>query len=274
MTIWESEWSDPLIALYPLFCYTYIDIMGVLCKGGAAMLKIAICDDMPEFLLQIRDMLRHWEHRPDDLSIHTFEDADALLAAHRSAPFDIILLDVVMPLLNGIEAARELRQIDRSVKVVFLTSSPEFAIDAFTVKASHYLLKPLDPQAFFLCLDELCKEIRQQSRSLTVRSFTGVHRISLQTIETIEAHQKHALLSLTDGNTIEAVEPLYFFEEKLLLEDGFFKCHRSYIVNLYHIKTYTQKELHMRSGCRIPIARSVHKEFESAYFELLFEGGL
>ena len=72
---------------------------------------------------------------------------------------------------------------------------------------------------------------------------------------------------------IESNQPLYFFQSKLLLADGFFKCHRSYIVNLYRIATYTQKEIQMQSGARIPISRSCHGEFEAAYFDLLFREG-
>jgi len=69
---------------------------------------------------------------------------------------------------------------------------------------------------------------------------------------------------------ITAIDPLYTYEDKLLLKDGFYKCNRSYIVNIYKIDTYTPKEIIMRSGYRIPISRSYHKKFESVYFELLF----
>ena len=78
-------------------------------------------------------------------------------------PFDIILLDVVMPLLNGIEAANELREKDKNVKIVFLTSSPEFAVASYTVKASNYLLKPVEPAKLFACLDELIIEIHSEN---------------------------------------------------------------------------------------------------------------
>ena len=211
-----------------------------------------------------------WENRPRDLCVESFEDADSLLQAHTDAPFDIIFLDVVMPLLGGIEAAREIRQFDKNVKIVFLTTSPDFAVDSYTVKANNYLLKPVVPEVLFRCLDELYEEIRQQEQYIAIRSGTMVHSVRVQDIEYVEAQNKQVLFSLVDGRGIQSLEPLHAWEDKLLQTGEFYKCHRSYMVNMYHIETYTLKEIKMRSGCRIPISRSCHKSFEAAYFALLF----
>ena len=175
-----------------------------------------------------------------------------------------------MPLLNGIDTAKELRQQDKSTKIVFLTSSPEYAVDSYTVKASNYLLKPVSSEALYRCLDELYGEFRQNTRSINVRSSSSVHRVELNSIEYIEAQNKHIVFALSDGTTIESIQPLYSFEDKLLLSDGFYKCHRSYIVNLYQVNTYTAKEIRMRSGNCIPISRTYHKDFEQTYFSAIF----
>lgn len=234
------------------------------------MLRIAICDDMPEFLQKTSDLICRWQNRPEFFTVETFSDGDSLIAAHAGKPFDILFLDVVMPLLNGIETAREIRQTDRSVKIVFLTSSAEFAVESYTVKADNYLLKPVSPEALYRCLDELQSDIRENSRYIIAKSATSVHRIPFPDIEHIEAQNKQVLFFLANGSTVSSTEPLYSLENKLLLSDGFFKCHRSYIVNFQRIATYTPKEIRMRSGCRIPISRSCQKEFELAYFEYLF----
>lgn len=234
------------------------------------MLRIAICDDMPDFLKETSLLAQQWPGQPDNMNISLFSDADALMEAHAARPFDILFLDVVMPLLNGIEAAGEIRKTDKTVKIVFLTFSPEFAVDSYRVKADDYLLKPLDRERFFTCLDECYADILDKAKFITVRGSSALHRVLLQDIEYIEAQGKQVLFALSGGNTVEALDPFYAYEDKLLLEDGFFKCHRSYVVNVYKINTYTQKEITMRSGCRIPISRSCHKGFESAYFSLLF----
>ena len=175
-----------------------------------------------------------------------------------------------MPLLNGMETAKELRKSDKSVKLVFLTSSPDYAVDAFGVKASNYLLKPLDPEKLYQCLRELSQELETSVRQICIRSPHTLHRIAVADIEYVESQNKRILFVLANGQTILSGEPLYTFEDKLTLEDGFFKCSRSFIVNIHRIDTFTAKEIRTRSGARISISRSLHREFEQAYFSVLF----
>ncbi len=233
-------------------------------------MRIAICDDNLDFLQQAKQLLDRWDCPLETVVVETFSDGDALINAHSKAPFDIIFLDVVMPLLSGMEAAREIRQTDKSVKLVFLTSSPEFAVESYTVKASNYLLKPINPEALYGCMDEISRQIQEHERCITIKGTNAVHRVQINRIEYIESQNKHILLSLSDGSTIVSGEPLYIFERQLLLADGFFKCNRSYIVNIHQIDTYTAKEIKMRSGCRIPISRNCQREFEAAYFSAIF----
>ena len=235
------------------------------------MLKIALCDDCSNFIDDIKIMLENWKNKSISFLFQSFDNGDDLISAHHSTPFDIILLDVVMPMLNGIETARIIRQYDKTVKIVFLTSSPEFAVDSYTVKANNYLLKPVDSTALYNCLEELCNEIAQNTRTITVKGLYSVQKLPLDNIEYVEAQNKHIIFSLRNGTTIETTEPLHLHDNKLTIYDGFFRCHRSYIVNINYIDTYTLKEIKMYSGYRIPIARSCQKEFESAYFSVTFK---
>lgn len=234
------------------------------------MLKIAICDDTPSFLAEVQTILQRWPNRPAQLAVSIFTDADALIEAHEADPFDLILLDMVMPLCNGIQAASEIRNLDRAVKIIFLTSSPEFAVDSYTVKASNYLLKPLNEQKFFDALDEIHREILDTAKTVTVKNMTAVHHIRIQDIEYLESQGKLVLFYLPNGRMVYGSDPLYAYAQALSPADGFFKCHRSYLVNIHKIRTYTQKEITTVSGCRIPISRGCQKDFESAYFTTLF----
>ena len=234
------------------------------------MLRIAICDDSADFIQQIIEIINRWQAKPLNTVCTAFDNGDELTSAHKSAPFDIILLDAIMPMLNGIETAREIRRMDKNVKIVFLTSSPEFAVESYTVKANNYLIKPINEHALFQCLDEFIAEIAQNARTITVKGLYSVQKLALDSIEYVEAQNKHIVFTLSDGTMLETTEPLHVCENKLTLNDCFIKCHRSYIVNINHVETYTLKELKMRSGCRIPISRSFQKAFESAYFTILF----
>ena len=225
---------------------------------------------MEDILLQTQNILQKWPNRPECCQVNSFSDGAALLRAHKETPFDILLLDVVMPQHSGIDIAREIRQTDRAVKIVFLTSSSEYAVESYTVKADNYLLKPLAPTRLYSCLDELYRNILNNSRRLVVKGANAVHRILFQDIEYVESQNKQVLLYLSNGSSLCTTVPLYTLEPQFLPEEGFFKCHRSYIVNFHRIDSYTQKEILMRSGCRIPISRGCHKEFETAYFAFLF----
>lgn len=234
------------------------------------MLKIAVCDDDAGFLEQTKQMLRNWRDGQIPLGISLFTDADALIRCHSADPFDILFLDVVMPLLNGITAAKEIRELDPTVRIVFLTSSPEYAVDSYRVKANDYLLKPIRPEGLCSCMDDLYDTLHREAPSIPVRTVGAVRKIPMDRIEYLEAQNKHVLCVLSDGQTLKAVDPLYVFEQRLTLTEGFFKCSRSYILNIHRIDTYTQKEVRMRSGARIPVSRNCQREFEGAYFSVIF----
>jgi len=234
------------------------------------MLRIAVCDDSPSFLESTKAMIERFENTSQNLTMELFEDGDALISAHLKRPFDIIFLDIVMPLLNGIDTAKEIREKDKTVKIVFLTSSKEFAVDSYSVKASNYLLKPLEENKLFACLEELISELSTASKSITVKGIDAAHRIELSDIEYIEAQGKHIVFYLTGNKTVKSLEPLYIYENMLLLDDGFFKCHRSYIVNIHRIDSFSHSEILMHSKNRIPISRSFQKSFESVYFRVIF----
>ena len=233
------------------------------------MVRIAVCDDMEKSVESTVKMIKEWRGERE-VTVVGFTDGVSLAEAHARSPFDIIFLDMVMPIINGIETALQIRKTDSTVRIVALTSSPEFAVDCFDIKASGYLLKPIDRTRFEAVLNELSEKVLDDAKSITVKCQHSAVRIELRSIEFVEAQGKQVIISLAGARTVVSTEPLYFFENTLLSSDGFFKCHRSYIVNVARIAAYTPKEITMRSGSRIPISRNFHKDFEAAYFELTF----
>ena len=185
------------------------------------MLKIIACDDDVAFLDNLHRMISRWSAETgtavDAALVTRGED---LLARHAASRADIIMLDMIMPLVNGMDTARELRQYDTAVRLVF-----------------------------------------------------GYHALRLSDIEYAEARNKHVVFHLRDGRDIEALEPFRSIEDRLAQNATFFKCHRSYQVNLRNIDHFNRTEIVMRSGACIPLARSCKQGFQDAYFAVRFEGG-
>ncbi len=122
------------------------------------MLRIAVCDDSPQFLQTAAELVNGWAtQRNFPVEINTYQNGDDLLEANSASRFDIVFLDIIMPLLNGMDTARELRENDTVIRIIFLTSSPEFALDSYDVKAQGYLLKPVSGDKIYSALDE-CAE--------------------------------------------------------------------------------------------------------------------
>ena len=235
------------------------------------MVRMTICDDEAHCLESIRQMIEQWSANCGlTVQISCFDNGDALLKSIRSANIDVILLDIMMPLLNGMDTAREIREFNKSAKIIFLTSSPEFALQSYSVKASGYILKPIRYEQLSEALNDCTLALKEEPKNLMLKSSHGYHKIYLRDIEYIEAQNKRVAFFLNSGQSIFITEPLYSFENKLLSQDGFFKCHRSYIVSLPYIKAFTMGEITMKSGSQIPIARGFGKSFQDVYFSFMF----
>lgn len=235
------------------------------------MLKIAICDDENIWISQISEQLQTWgEQRNAALQIFSFNNGDALIAAHSRYHMDLILLDIMMPLLNGMDTARELRVQSPRTALVFLTSSSEFALESYEVRAFWYLMKPLNTDQFFHVLDEWYKLYQDSEEIFPARTATGYQKIPVQEVAYLEAQNKAVLVRLSNGKTIEIKEPFHKCEPVFSLEKGFFKCHRSYIVSFPCIEKFTKGELLTKSGQRIPVSRDVFAAFKDAYFSFMF----
>ena len=176
-----------------------------------------------------------------------------------------------MPLLNGMDAARELRQRDKSVKIIFLTSSPEFALESYEVKAQGYVLKPIAYDKLKELLDECAHSFAEEPKNMVIKTVTGYQKLYFHEIEYAEAQNKRVFFHLRSGNIIESTEPFHSFEDRFSSQVGFFKCHRSYLVYLQNVDHFTTTEITTKSGRNIPVSRGYAKAFKEAYFAQMFQ---
>lgn len=235
------------------------------------MLRIAICDDEEQCLNDTKRMLESWSAGASyPLEIHCFDNGDTLIEKSNAAKYDIIFLDIVMPLLNGIDTAKELRDRDKTVQIVFLTSSPEFALESYSVKAADYCIKPVKYERLREVMNDLTIANREEPENLTLKTVGGYQKIYLHDIEYIEAQNKRVIFFLKSDKVVEVIQPLYTFETGLSDSKGFFKCHRSYLVYLPNVDYFSNTEIKTKSGRCIPIARGYGKAFQDAYFAVMF----
>jgi DNA-binding LytR/AlgR family response regulator len=234
-------------------------------------MRIAICDDDPLCLEQTARMIERWAtQNAIHLALFRYESGDDLLCVHEKLPFDALFLDICMPYFSGMDLAHELRASDKTTDIVFLTSSPDFAVESYRVSAFDYLLKPVTEADVFSTLDRLYAARTQLRRSLIIKTAGAFQRIYLEDVDFIEAINRGTVFNLVQGESVYSMQPFHEIETELSNEPSFFKCHRSYIINVSHINTYTKTEIRTVSGAIVPISRSLSAAFEDVYFSQLF----
>ncbi|MEF9962411.1 MAG: LytTR family DNA-binding domain-containing protein [Erysipelotrichaceae bacterium] len=231
---------------------------------------IAICDDDALEIAHISALLNDYRIRNNvNLKYKVYKCATDLLEDMRNQ-YDLLLLDIIMPGFNGIQVAKEIRTFDANVKIIFLTSSPDFAIDSYSVHARDYLLKPIEKDKFFKALDLINAEINNSFEGISIKTKASILRILFSKLEFVEVISKHLFFHMVDGNVYEVFASLSDYEKELLARPEFIKVHRSYIVNLWHMNELTSNCLISFTKKTIPISRLLYTTVRQSYMEHLF----
>lgn len=233
------------------------------------MQHIAICDDEFEDRNHIRFLLDEYLKQHDiNCLISEYHNADTLLKAfEHGEKFDCLLLDIYMPGVSGMELAKEIRLYDGICPIVFLTISKDFALEAYSVGAAQYLVKPILKEPFFETMDHI-NEIYQNEkrRYIIIRTKEGNFRTALRDIlycETDGNYQKIQLLSSKTLITRITSKDMY---EQLNQFIDFCRCGNSFIINLSHVKKITIKQVEMDNGKKIQIPRGNYTVLKQKYF--------
>lgn len=239
-------------------------------------MRIAICDDDEQELSRLSELMAEYRvSRRRNLDCFFFQNGTDFLCSVKGGEYDLIMLDVLMPGVNGIQAARELRERDKNVKLIFLSSSPEFAIESYSVGAYHYLLKPADANLLFPLLDKIAGELsRHEGQGFILKSREGIVHVSFTALEYVEVINKTVFFHMADGILREVTATLADFEEKLLARPEFLKTHRSYLVNLSYVQTIGTNSIVTKTGHSIPLSRQRRSQVQDAYMHFLQEAVL
>ena len=239
------------------------------------MIKIAFCDDDMEVLHQMNELLDSYRvERNEDITYAAFQSPFELLTEiEKGIRPDILFLDVVMPGQNGMDVAKEIRQYDTNMKIIFLTSSPEFAVESYSVGAYFYQLKPIWEESFFRLMDAVLAECEKKKKnSLILRSKDGITRIDLQQLEYCEVLGRKLLFHLENGAVLESAGSLDDLAGQLMQYSNFFRPHRSFLVNMEYIQNISSRSIKMVNDAEIPIPHGKCSEIKNTYMEYAFNG--
>lgn len=237
-------------------------------------MRVAFCDDELAVLNEINILLDQYRvERNQDMQYTAFRSPLELLAEiEKGMRFDVLFLDIIMSGENGIEAAREIREYDKNVKIIFLTSSAEFAVQSYAVGAYFYQLKPIWKESFFRLMDAAISECKkEQQNSLILRCKTGIARIELDRLEYCEVIGRTTVFHLDNGKVLERIGSLDELCEYLVQYENFLRPHRSFLVNMDYIRNMSYKAIIMSDTAEIPIPRGKYSEFKDKYLEYVFQ---
>lgn len=238
------------------------------------MVKIAFCDDEISELDKVSALLEQYRaERSHEIEYTVFQSSlDLLAEIERGVRFDILFLDILMSGENGIEAAAEIRNYDSNVKIIFLTSSSEFAVQSYTVKAYFYLLKPVSTENFFPLMDSAISECeKERSSGLILQCKSGITLLEPTRLEYCEVIHRTLFIHLVSGKVLESIGSLDELSSQLEPFGCFLRPHRSYLVNLEYVQNLSYRAITMSSMAEVPIPRGKYREIKEAYLAYAFQ---
>lgn len=232
------------------------------------MIRIAVCEDNKNDLAHLHRVFSQTEILCD---ITEYEDAESLLydVETCSQKFDLFLLDIYLPGLNGIEAARRIRAQNKYALLIFLSTSDDFYREAFDLYAFHYLLKPVRKAALSEALRKASVILNRPEETLRI-TFNGQDTILRQANIVYVSSSNHVLrFHMHDGVEHTSYGKLDELQPQLA-DNLFVRCHKSFIVNIRHVTKLTKEGFYIEDTL-IPISRTYAAEAKESYRKKLFD---
>lgn len=233
------------------------------------MLHIVICDDEKYMSDKIRTMVSDFFHRKNmEIEISQFTSGEELLKYDRS--IDILFLDIQMNGIDGMETARKLRSRKFKGFLIFITVLEEMVFRSFEVQAYDYLVKPIEEKHFEKTMERLMDSMRNAGEAnLLVQKGYESSIISFDDIVFCEIIDRKVYLHLVSSEVVDFYERIERLETKL--DSRFFRCHRSFLINLKYLKSYKNGTAYMENGKEIPVSRLRSKEFSGVILQYMKE---
>ena len=231
------------------------------------MIRVAICDDEKYMSDHIRKMTSDFLRGENiDTEILQFSCGEELLKYEKQ--IDVLFLDIQMKDIDGMETARRLREHKFRGFLIFITVLREMVFDSFEVQAYDYLVKPVEKRRFEKTMRRLvCSMQNAGKANLLVQKGYESRVISLEDIVFCEIIDRKIYLHLASSEVVDYYDRIEKLETKL--DSRFFRCHRSYLINLKYLKSYKNKTAYMEGGKQIPVSRLRSKEFSGVILQYM-----
>ncbi len=228
--------------------------------------KIAICDDEQNQIKYLSGLVKSWAGRCGyTVRIVPFLSAEAFWFQYEEEKdYEILLLDIEMEQMNGIELATKLRADDETIQIIFITGYPDYIAQGYEVAALHYLMKPVCAEKLSEVLNRAVKKLHKKERSILVWCDKDCRRILIHTIVYVEVFSHKVTIYTTDHeyNTKRSIT-----EMEELLGGDFIRCHRSYLAGLKHIARMTKNAVVFEDGRSIPLSRGAYHMANQAFIQ-------
>lgn len=230
------------------------------------MFRIAICEDEKTQIEYLQMLLEQWQSgKEKKIVIDTYTSAEQFLfETEGTVPYDLLLLDIQMGRMNGVELARNVRELDGKVRIVFLTGIKDYAIEGYEVGAVRYLLKPVKEAELFALLDRLCEEANKQEAEYFLFQTVGVtNRIPFSEILYAEAEGHYVCLK-TEEKDWKWKENISARSAELEAK-GFFLLRRGLYVNLAKVEQIGKTECMLENGEVLPVSKARYQALNEAF---------
>lgn len=243
-------------------------------------MKVIVCDDSVIDLREIEELLLQYKrlHPDRDFEVEKFSDPSVLYRRiQEQEPADIYILDMLMPKRTGIEIGKQIRKCGCESIIIYLTSSDDYALDAYGVHAIRYLLKPIEEKKFFEALDYGVSLLQQNAKPESVylmKTKDGLVQTPYSGIEYIENVNRKLEIHLVGGTILKSIFIRRSFEEeidRLAEEKNFLQVHKSFMVNLDHVKQLGTGFVIMESGRQIPVSKAKAANVKREYLLFISE---
>lgn len=238
------------------------------------MLRIAICDDVQQELQGLVSLTNQYLTANGlDAEVTEFSHPDALLSAIEAESFHLYILDIVMPMVSGLELGKEIRRLDREAQIIYVTTEPQFALQAYAASPINYLIKPIEKQRLFETLTlAVSKADLAEEQTFAVKTADGLRVLKLSDIACCEYRSHAVIFTLTDGGEAVSRTIRESFTEYILpiLKDRhFLQCHTSFVVNMRRVQRFAKESFTLCGGKIVPISAKQYPVVRDTYMDYL-----